>query len=273
MYTTSANPGPLMSNEDSDEPIRQNINVQDLLIKLQNFFNRYTQIVVEIDKYGAAIKSGKMDDSFWSKNYPSILQKVGVYDKMDLELNKLINILTSQRLSGAVESQRDNVVHPIQEKLNKYSQTIPKYIKLIKTFAGEKGVDIEELNAKNQQEQDEMIKNQLQTIEITSMDEKLKQRHKALNDLHMISSEMKDMSDVMVTKVHEQGEQINTIQENVASSLDNANKAEDEIVKADEMSKGNKKKVIIIAIICLVVLGGIAGLIVGIVKSKNGDKK
>ena len=58
---------------------------------------------------------------------------------------------------------------------------------------------------------------------------------------------------------------LDDIEANVTVAEDNANKAKEEITKADEISKGNRKKFICIILIVFVAIGGISAIILSLI--------
>jgi t-SNARE complex subunit (syntaxin) len=97
----------------------------------------------------------------------------------------------------------------------------------------------------------------------------LEQRGKQLQEIHGVSSQIKDMTDTMINKVNEQGAILDNIEGNVIESENNAKKAKQEITKADEMSRGNNKRMYcFIAIIAIVILA-ITAIILSLVFSGN----
>ena len=104
--------------------------------------------------------------------------------------------------------------------------------------------------------------------EALNRDEFLKKREEELQNIHIISKQIKDTTQNMAIKVNEQGEQLNSIENNVENALINAEKAHEEIKQADKMSAKNKKKmwcfICIITISILAISAIILSLIFGI---------
>ena len=86
-----------------------------------------------------------------------------------------------------------------------------------------------------------------------------------MQDIHQISNEIKDISDSMVNKINEQGAILDDIEGNVIESEDNAKKAKQEITKADEMSRGNRKRMICYITIIAVAIIAISAIILSVV--------
>ena len=95
--------------------------------------------------------------------------------------------------------------------------------------------------------------------------EVLDERRKNLEAIHQTSAKIKDMSDAMAKQLDEQGAILDDIEANVITAEDNAAKAKEEIKKADEMSRGNRKKYICLIIIILVAIGAITAILLSLI--------
>ncbi len=71
----------------------------------------------------------------------------------------------------------------------------------------------------------------------------------------------------MVNKLNEQGAILDDIEGNVIKTEDNAKKAKQEITKADEMSRGNKKRMICYISIIAITILAITGIILSVLLS------
>ena len=127
--------------------------------------------------------------------------------------------------------------------------------------------NIELSNVNNEDENLRRVSTQY-VQEALNRDEFLKKREEELQNIHIISKQIKDTTQNMAIKVNEQGEQLNSIENNVENALINAEKAHEEIKQADKMSAKNKKKmwcfICIITISILAISAIILSLIFGI---------
>lgn len=98
--------------------------------------------------------------------------------------------------------------------------------------------------------------NPIQLIsEITTNANQMTRRRKDLESIKMTSAQIKDLASDLRTDVYKQREVLNSIEDNIIVVQDNANKADDEIKKANELSKSTRRKVIwIIVIIAFIVI-------------------
>ena len=148
----------------------------------------------------------------------------------------------------------------IEEFLQNAEEEIMPLVKFLRT-------NFEDEEPKNEAKNEEQNKQEIVIQDLQNNQEILDQRTNQLQEIHGVSSQIKDMTDTMVNKVNEQGAILDTIEGNVVQSEDNAKKAKQEIKKADEMSKGNNKRmycfIAIIAIAILAITAIILSLIFG----------
>jgi syntaxin 7 len=136
---------------------------------------------------------------------------------------------------------------------------------LVKYFRTNFEDDNSQKEAKNEEQQ----KQEIVIQDLQNNQEIIEQRGKQLQEIHGISSQIKDITDTMVNKVNEQGAILDNIESNVIESEDNAKKAKQEITKADEMSRGNNKRMYcFIAIIAIAILA-ITAIILSVIFGSN----
>lgn len=100
--------------------------------------------------------------------------------------------------------------------------------------------------------------------DLSNNEEILKQRGKELNEIHQISSQINDMTNEMSKKVESQGIILDNIENNVNQTEKNATAAKKEIIKADQMSRGNSKRMICYIVIISVAILSITGILLSL---------
>jgi syntaxin 7 len=129
--------------------------------------------------------------------------------------------------------------------------------------------NFEDDNSQNEAKNEEQQKQEIVIQDLQNNQEIIEQRGKQLQEIHGVSSQIKDITDTMVNKVNEQGAILDNIESNVIESEDNAKKAKQEITKADEMSRGNNKRMYcFIAIIAIAILA-ITAIILSVIFGSN----
>jgi DNA repair exonuclease SbcCD ATPase subunit len=91
--------------------------------------------------------------------------------------------------------------------------------------------------------------------DLANNQEVLQERKKQLEQIVETSAKIKDISDAMVKQLNDQGVILDDAEAKVIESEENAKKANEEIKKADELSRSNKKKFYcLVAIIVLAII-------------------
>lgn len=168
--------------------------------------------------------------------------------KNKIDEEKLVNKEDTNigKIEKYLQEVEDNIV-PLTFKINEKT----KYYNL-----EEENQTSEEVNAP----QGEML-----IQDLANNKEVLDERRKNLEAIHQTSAKIKDMSDAMAKQLDEQGAILDDIEANVITAEDNAAKAKEEIKKADEMSRGNRKKYICLIIIILVAIGAITAILLSLI--------
>ena len=168
--------------------------------------------------------------------------------KNKIDEEKLVNKEDTNigKIEKYLQEVEDNIV-PLTFKINEKT----KYYNL-----EEENQTSEEVNAP----QGEML-----IQDLANNKEVLDERRKNLEAIHQTSAKIKDISDSMAKQLDEQGAILDDIEANVITAEDNAAKAKEEIKKADEMSRGNRKKYICLIIIVLVAIGAITAILLSLI--------
>ena len=109
-----------------------------------------------------------------------------------------------------------------------------------------------------------MPKQQEVVMDLMNNKEVLEQRRKELEGIHKTTAILKDTTDQMSKDVHQQGIMLEDIENQVNNAHDNAVKAKKEITDANEMSKGNSKRMCCFIFIILITIGVIVAIILSL---------
>jgi t-SNARE complex subunit (syntaxin) len=234
---------------------------------MNNKFNKISNPINQILKAepsereevkNGAIKKFKINLKQFTKYY-------FFYEQSDNILKKYEN---SEALEQNLKEYYDKIKKQI-ENLNKIGfRDIFDEVKsqVEKEAAENDNNNIELSNVNNEDENLRRVSTQY-VQEALNRDEFLKKREEELQNIHIISKQIKDTTQNMAIKVNEQGEQLNSIENNVENALINAEKAHEEIKQADKMSAKNKKRmwcfICIITISILAISAIILSLIFG----------
>ena len=204
-----------------------------------------------------------------------------------MEFKKILNIL--KEINGneeKLQKERKTVqdfekrykalkekLRSVKENTNEDSDDLDKIESILKEAEEQilpqlnmiKGKILEMNNTPEENKNEEIQKQDVIVQDLQNNQEVLKQRGKELQDIHQISNEIKDISDSMVNKINEQGAILDDIEGNVVEAENNAKKGKQEITKADEMSRGNRKRMICFIVIISLSILAITGIILSII--------
>lgn len=200
-----------------------------------------------------------MNDEYKETDWKKDGRKINLNIKnLDKVKNELKNKLVDEKLINKGDSNLDKIEEYLQEVEERIVPLTYKINEKTKYFNLE---DESQMTVASQnQPQGEML-----IQDLANNKEVLEERRKQLESIHQTSAKIKDMTDTMAKKLDEQGAILDDIEANVNVAEDNANKAKEEITKADEISKGNRKKFICIILIVFVAIGGISAIILSLI--------
>lgn len=186
--------------------------------------------------------------------------------KINLNIKNLENAIRiiKEKIDKEKDDKNNGNLQEIEEYTTKVEEEILPLIKRIKEKT--QYFNLEEQSQENNNPQNNNAQPEGVLIQdLQSNQEILKERGKQLNEIHKTSAMLKDVSDAMVQKLDEQGAILDEVEGNVIEAEDNAKKAKQEITKADEMSKGNRKKMICLITIVIVAILAIGAIILSLI--------
>lgn len=204
----------------------------------------------------------KLNDSenIDNKKKQAIEKDITSFDKalkdLKIELSKEENnnnneaILMTRNYVDEVERDVSPIVQRLKEKIQYF---IPL---------------VERSDEDNREEENQQQKLVIQ--DLSNNEEILKQRGKELNEIHQISSQINEMTNEMSKKVVDQGIILDKVEDNVIQTEKNATEAKKEIIKADEMSRSNRKRMMCYIIIIVVAILAIGSILLSLLY--GGDK-
>ena len=198
----------------------------------------------------------------WRREGKKINNNIRKYEKM---LKDVTRNLEKARDSEA--ASEDNIT-TVDEGLDKIRDQYEPMVRAMKEKINQFSIDLEmdEREGQGENEQDDGQQEQEQ-IEVNLMNnqEYLGQRKKELQEIHKTAALIKDTTDKMAQDVHQQGEMLNDIEEKVVKTEDNVEKAGKEINRANELSKGNTKRLCCIIWIVIIVIGVVLAVVLSLI--------
>jgi len=119
------------------------------------------------------------------------------------------------------------------------------------------------------EENEDLNHYQLQATALLNRNDFLNQRDNEIKSIHKISGMINGLSEEMKKNVYEGGLKINTIEENIDHTVQNAYKAEQEINKAKKIESKNRKKLCCIFWIVIFIIAAIISLIILIFRNMH----
>ena len=206
------------------------------------------------------VKNESFVESDWQNQGKKIRNDINTFHKLKNEINIKVNYVRSNSLNGNDEkSTLDQIDNLLEKARNTTEPQIEAINEKTKYF---NSPDIEMAPSQpqsNEQPQQEIV------MDLMNNKEVLEQRRKELESIHKTAAMLKDTTDQMAADVNKQGAMLDDIETHVVTANENARKAKQEIVKADETSRGNRKKMICLIVIILLALAGIGAILGAVV--------
>ena len=157
--------------------------------------------------------------------------------------------------------KNEGTVSKVEEALESAKKTTLQYIQAINEKTRYYNNDFE-MNSPSVEEpapaQQEVV------MDLVNNREVLEKRRKELESIHKTAAILKDTTDQMAQDLNKQGAQLEEIEANVITSKENAEKAHKEIVKADELSRGNRKRMLCLIFAVFIAIGGITAILLSL---------
>ena len=144
-------------------------------------------------------------------------------------------------------------------------QNIQGNIRAMKDKIASSNYNIEMLSQENAEENEEDQQQGQEVLNLMANKDVLEQRGKALQEIHKTAALIKDTTDKMAQDLVKQGEMLDNVEAHVVKAEDNVEKAGKEIKKADELSKGNTKRVGCIIAIVVIAIGVVLAIVLSLV--------
>ena len=144
-------------------------------------------------------------------------------------------------------------------------QNIQGNIRAMKDKIASSNYNIEMLSQENAEENEEDQQQGQEVLNLMANKDVLEQRGKALQEIHKTAALIKDTTDKMAQDLVKQGEMLDNVESHVVKAEDNVEKAGKEIKKADELSKGNTKRVGCIIAIVVIAIGVVLAIVLSLV--------
>jgi hypothetical protein len=226
---------------------------------MESLYINLKKEAIAIESDHKRITNPSYNENNWNQERKAINLKIKSFQTKYESLKEKVEYVKNNSLDSSYQNKLEIYDELLNNKIKK--NTLPA-INAIKYKVSE----YSSVEMRPTQEEDEK-KSQQQEIVYDLMNNKevLEQRRKELNEINVIAAQLKDTTDIMVQEVEKQGAQLDEIETNVITSKENAEKAKQEIIKADQMSKGNNKRMCCLIFIIFIAIGGISAIIISLI--------
>jgi t-SNARE complex subunit (syntaxin) len=226
---------------------------------MQNQYMQLKKLSKSIEGYYNKVIQTSYVAADWRKDKKKI---EGEMDSFENQYKDLCQQIKAAEESS--DSKFQSTVPKIKTDLETYRRKILPYIGAIKEKVNSfSGYELEKAEEPRKDSE-----HQVMAMDLMNNQEVLQQRRKELEEIHKTAAILKDTTDQMAMEVEKQGAQLEEIEANVITSKENAEKAKQEIIKADETSRGNRKKMCCLIFIILVAILGISAILLSIILNK-----
>lgn len=194
----------------------------------------------------------------WKKEGKKITSNLNKFEKMLKELKR--------NLERSKDSLPEESVSTVEDELEKIDDSVVPLVRKIrdKTINFQEDIELEDKENQNVEEEgqeQEQEQEQIQT-DLMYAKEYIEYRGKEIKDIHKTSAMIFDITEKMKDDLNKQGEILNDVEVKVTKAEENVEIAKKEIIKANELSKGNTKRsccfvyiiIGVVAVILIVVL-------------------
>jgi t-SNARE complex subunit (syntaxin) len=207
------------------------------------------------NSYDKIVKEDYTDKN-WERDGRTVTNTINTYKKLYDDLSNKVNYVKENSLV-----KNEGTVSKVEEALESAKKTTLQYIQAINEKTRYYNNDFE-MNSPSVEEpapaQQEVVMDLMNNREV------LEKRRKELESIHKTAAILKDTTDQMAQDLNKQGAQLEEIETNVITSKENAEKAHKEIVKADELSRGNRKRMLCLIFAVFIAIGGITAILLSL---------
>jgi len=224
---------------------------------MQASYMQMKRISNDIKIYYEKIIKENYTDKNWEKDGKAVTNSINTFKKLYNELNDKVNYTKENSLI-----KNEGTVSKVEEALESAKKSTLQYIQAINEKTRYYNNDFEMNNPADEEpapQQQEIV------MDLMNNKEVLQKRREELENIHKTAAILKDTTDQMAQDLSRQGAQLEEIEANVITSKENAEKAHKEIVKADELSRGNRKRLLCLILFVLVAIGGITAILLSLI--------
>ena len=253
----------------------------DVAVHLKKVINEISNLHNEIMLIEYKENDFKQDYYKYKKSKKNFLEKLQ-------SIKDSINYLSETDVnSNKLQKKKQDCIDQTIEFINKYEESTLEKINEIDKKTKKWQENLDKNNSKNDNNNNDMSESllppeeneeanneeanqyKLQATALLNRNDFLNERDKEIKGIHKISGMINGLSEEMKKNVYEGGINLNSIEEHVENTAQNAEKAEEEINKAKKIEAGNRKKLCCILWIAIFVVLAVIALIYIIIRNMS----
>jgi DNA repair exonuclease SbcCD ATPase subunit len=236
--------------------------------EIDNKLDQLNQDYIDFQKYVQNLDELKDKINDNKNNYKNKKEEINnVLDnteKKQNSLNDLYNELSNQDTSNKrIKKRMSRVLKNINTKFNEKKKM---YENLKNDFNDLKNkLNFQEIEGENDSNTDSKnpsflsgqsgeMDNKKMKYEEYNNDNLYKDRENEIKDVKGISQKLVEISNTMITKVEQQGDKLNTIEDNIIDVSENTKKAGEEVKKTEELTKKQYTRIFYLFIIIIILI-------------------
>ena len=234
----------LLSRKEIEEQIDSFESIYNTLTKRINEYVDYLENVSSRTKDNAEIKEREEEIEKLRTNYISLEDNLS---------NSLISLERKQRKK--ITNILDTARKKLPDFLNKYEKAKKdKNENMSQSDSADRKHSVNTISSANSEMEMEKMKLEGKIEVLEYKDTFLEDRQKQLESVKTITGQCYEISESIRTNVHNQGQMLDEIENNVVDMKDNVEKGAKEVKEINQLSKKQNKRIIIIILIALFLL-------------------
>ena len=195
------------------------------------------KLINNINNHYEKVKKESFTELDWQKQGSKIRVEIYNFTKVKNDLTQKVNIIRENTSPEKEKEIIDHIESLLEEARNITEFQINEINEKTKNFNNNDDIG----NGPSQELNNDINKKEI-VMDLMNNREFLEHRRKELEKFHKISAMLKDTTDKMAIDLNQQRALLDEIETRIDISYENAKKAKQEIIKADEISRGNRNK-------------------------------
>lgn len=233
---------------------------------MQNNYLELVKAIEALKNWSEELDGYKKSD--YLLNREQIHQDISKAENLQKEIIKICMEIEEKDINRMdLRKKAQDQKNKTMEKMAKFKEELPNLISSIKSKENNNFGSIDESDedpaqaTRNRGASTSSLSQDFKVLNLQKNEEFLNQRRKDLIEIKETAAQVKELTETMKVDVNQQGEMLNSIENNVIEVQSNAEKANEEIKQANELTKKNRNKIICFSVMAFILACVIIGLI------------